>query len=659
MLQQVAANRWSRYCTVFVLLIGFALVSSIPTVASPSADTSPTHSTLHPNGPSAPLDVLVILKVVIENVRATNNFDGPFDWDRADFYAQVRILGACSESPVVSNQDNISPNWEFSEPVSVADFERGVISVAIEIFDADDFHNRNIADIASGSDKGLLLEVDANKCVMPGTAGSVSGTVTGSCGAILTSEGADGQNTAEIFFRIEAELPTSAPGLHVRCIHDPIWPQAGDTVTVRAEALNDALATHTADEVEVWFGSTTAPIQTCTEAGVCSATQTAPSSGGSMFYGCQVRSELGRAWSGWKRVQVGTPTVGRAVPILFTGPSSGSADIVFVPDRIDFTNANDPDFLQAVSRVIGDAYYGRAHLLDPSARYGERLFLDLQDKFNFWIATDEGAANGHPRPDCVVAPGNWGSAYSFADTAAVLHTRTLRDCAIPNQRVFSTEPHQSRTVLHETAHSPFGLADEKCCVGGYFETDSDPNIYVNLDRCHGDVIALQAWDILLGHVPRTSSACRRLEDNFGNPTLDPFFTSESAASDLMLNGGRLNGADVRRIEGWFDECRRGACGADAAAAGAVEGSPADPVPDFDAEETTKSVLVQVDFEGRRRGKRSFGCSELRASTCEFRQPTYVAGRYLPLYRWRGSPDGPVQRMAPFAHARYIGNTVRA
>ena len=35
--------------------------------------------------------------------------------------------------------------------------------------------------------------------------------------------------------------------------------------------------------------------------------------------------------------------------------------------------------------------------------------------------------------------------------------------------MFSTEPTSLGTVLHETGHSPFGLADEYCCDGGYFE----------------------------------------------------------------------------------------------------------------------------------------------------------------------------------------------
>ena len=48
-----------------------------------------------------------------------------------------------------------------------------------------------------------------------------------------------------------------------------------------------------------------------------------------------------------------------------------------------------------------------------------------------------------------------------------MHKDDFRDCAPGGQRLFSSEPTSIGTVLHETGHRPFGLADEYCCDGGY------------------------------------------------------------------------------------------------------------------------------------------------------------------------------------------------
>ena len=49
----------------------------------------------------------------------------------------------------------------------------------------------------------------------------------------------------------------------------------------------------------------------------------------------------------------------------------------------------------------------------------------------------------------------------------MFHTDNFRDCAPGGERVFSTEPGSFGTILHESGHRPFGLADEYCCDGGY------------------------------------------------------------------------------------------------------------------------------------------------------------------------------------------------
>jgi hypothetical protein len=57
--------------------------------------------------------------------------------------------------------------------------------------------------------------------------------------------------------------------------------------------------------------------------------------------------------------------------------------------------------------------------------------------------------------------------------------------------VFSTEPTSLGTVLHETGHSPFGLADESCCDGGYWEQSVHPNLHNTLAGCQADAPRLR------------------------------------------------------------------------------------------------------------------------------------------------------------------------
>lgn len=578
----------------------FLLLSGI-TVASPAVHPNHPGASLDSYSPSAPLDTLVKYGVTIEHVLATNNFDGSFGWDRADFFARVRIDDQVFESSIISNDDDISPDWEFSELVNVADFENDTISVSIEVWDSDEWGNWQQADLTSDADRGLTLTIDANECTVPGTDGSVTGTIHGSCGQTLTSEGTASENTADINFRIEAERPPSATDMQIRCLHDPVWPQAGETVTVQAEALNDGLNAKIVDVLEVWFGSVELPAQTCNATNSCSASQVAPSSGNSMFYGCLARDGSEEVWTGWRRVQVGSPTETREVPILFTGPRASRIDIVFVPDEDSYSAATDPDFHAAVRSVILNAYYGRMPMATGTdAQYGERLFLSNQDKLNFWIAQDLADTDG-TSDECLhlEPPDNWAD-YSFADTGVILHDDPFRDCADRSNRIFGSEPTSERTILHETGHSPFGLADEYCCDSYYWQPDPFPNIYSSLDECQADAINLQAYDLLIGDsFGRTSSACELLSDPITPGNTNGWYTSEPVTDgDIMFDRGEFNGADIRKIEDGFEQCARADCDELTAVRTALLDSPSDPVPEFDFDDSDKIVLVTLDFNGR-------------------------------------------------------------
>jgi len=291
----------------------------------------------------------------------------------------------------------------------------------------------------------------------------------------------------------------------------------------------------------------------CSSATNCTVTQGPFAAGSTIAYGCRVRYAGREVWTGWRLVQIDMPTSGnRAIPIIYTGPRSSSIDILFVPDRDNYSGGTDPQFRSDVKSVIKNGYYA------------EDIFLIHQDKLNFWIALDTGDAE----PGCDhELPDNWDDEYAFVDAGALLHTDNFRDCAPGGERIFSSEPYNPRTVLHETGHRPFGLADEYCCDGGYFQAAPYPNVYDEPADCQNpdEISDLGNWDTKLGQPPRTASDCQEFEEDlfwffdrdWSVSDSNPFSVSDN---DLMNNNGNPQGADVRRIDWLFnDVCRRAGC----------------------------------------------------------------------------------------------------
>jgi hypothetical protein len=115
-----------------------------------------------------------------------------------------------------------------------------------------------------------------------------------------------------------------------------------------------------------------------------------------------------------------------------------------------------------------------------------------------------------------------------------------------------------RTFLHETGHVPFGLADEYCCDGGYFQADPLPNLYDEKGAELGAASPTCSADS--GDLGRSSSACQGFQGQH-LPFFRDFdwFKSEPPTNDLMKDNQTPQGADVRRINYVFDRCRGGKC----------------------------------------------------------------------------------------------------
>ena len=152
-----------------------------------------------------------------------------------------------------------------------------------------------------------------------------------------------------------------------------------------------------------------------------------------------------------------------------------------------------------------------------------------------------GACNNFP-------PANWFTDYAFADVGAIVHTTLPAgisfECA--QNRVFSGNPTPTppRVFLHESGHTPFGLADEYTPPpnGGYYENPPFPNLYDQQNVCEADKVD-------------PADTCRTFNDIFG----EDWWTSDPTPNDLMVDNGVPNHLDLRRIGWLFSECDVGRC----------------------------------------------------------------------------------------------------
>jgi hypothetical protein len=156
------------------------------------------------------------------------------------------------------------------------------------------------------------------------------------------------------------------------------------------------------------------------------------------------------------------------IPIVLNGDTKDKIDIVFIPD-VDY-GGNIANFLVDAKDLIENGYLGASEIFDNRC------------KFNFYYYPN--AADYQPVCNFGALPSDYYSDCSFADSAAVIFSAG-RACS---SSYFSVTPRDYNTVVHETGHKIFGLADEYCCDGGYFEPSPNPNIYHSLADCQSDSV---------------------------------------------------------------------------------------------------------------------------------------------------------------------------
>lgn len=449
-------------------------------------------------------------------------------------YWNVTIDGVTEGNRADAIESNFSP-ISITPPVvfsRVVDLSNQTIDIVIEQKDRDGFgSDDDVCDI-SPDGKDLNLTFDLAACAFTGDVDGVCAT------SVFTTNG--------FKFSITYDAPTpSAPDTNVSCLHEPIWAQPGEEVTISATALDSALEPKEVDSIEFWIEDTDAPAETFSDATSASASFTPQ--GDEFSYGCRVIDGSDEVFTGWRTSEIGFPEAGEPLAaVLYTGPSTGRIDFAFFADEDDYTGSgspptfgDNPDFIADVGDLVRDAYYK------------DLFYLQAQNRVNFWIGIDGGDAEEYDAVllECpLVAP-----EAPLADARVVVHLDEFRDCA--SARRFSVEAPRVPaardpllTVLHESGHRPFGLADEYCCDGGYFELPELPNLYREEQTCEDDA----------PNLGRPAANCRDFTSDRDDSV---WHLSDPTGDDLMEGSGDQTpqGSDLRRMNWLLEKCTTGDC----------------------------------------------------------------------------------------------------
>lgn len=278
--------------------------------------------------------------------------------------------------------------------------------------------------------------------------------------------------TGALLYRVGRNWDPTPPRLSLN--HRPLHPAVGETVTYTATAEDpDGFTIEIIVNGQVAATCATSP---CVFAGV----PVRDAQRGTVAYEARVRDAEGRTLSsGQREHQMGAVVAGvfpsGAVPIWVTGPVGERIDIVFLRDSDTYGGAPGlANFQRDVAAVLD-----RTYAADEAVGAG-------LGRFNFWYLTRTATAGSRCRR--TVPPEYW----AFGDAGAIVHTDAFRDCA--NGGVFSSEPFEIHTFMHETGHAVFRLSDLYRNAGGLSEEDVWPNVYRTRQSCEADA-RLHGWPI--------------------------------------------------------------------------------------------------------------------------------------------------------------------
>ena len=184
-----------------------------------------------------------------------------------------------------------------------------------------------------------------------------------------------------------------------------------------------------------------------------------------------------RDTDGWIYYAAGTfPWPDLPIPIYATGPPAERLDLTFIPD--DTYAGHEADFMADATRLIHDAYF--------STGAAAKEFRAWRGLWNFYLTYRPAKVQGFEK-GCYRPPSNWPTLRAVSNAGAILHRQNVRDCiGISEGSLFSVktgEPGTPTMAIHHTAHTVFGLSDEYCCDGGYWENSPASNVFSSRPRC--------------------------------------------------------------------------------------------------------------------------------------------------------------------------------
>ncbi|MFH0884258.1 MAG: thrombospondin type 3 repeat-containing protein [Candidatus Micrarchaeota archaeon] len=208
------------------------------------------------------------------------------------------------------------------------------------------------------------------------------------------------------------------------------------------------------------------------------------------------------------------PTVtSNCFPIMVHGSHNDKIDVVFVRNTTYSSTAN---FANDTINLVKNFFN------DPILAAGIT-------KFNFYYYSGATATINSMCKYSV--PNSLWQDCSFAQSVAIVHTAGWRDCSSGN--TFSVGHTNYKVMRHESGHNIFGLADEYCCDGGYWQPSPNPNIYSSLQNCENDAPNLNV----------SKSLCRQICENGKCVN----WWKSDPDSCTMLNGQNFSVGCQRRV----------------------------------------------------------------------------------------------------------------
>jgi hypothetical protein len=384
-------------------------------------------------------------------------------------------------------------------------------------------------------------------------------------------------------FQVEVIDP---PPLEIAVESSPIVALLGEPMMFTATALDAEHADRLTGTIEIWVADVievgahrppTTPVMTCRQSSVCSVSIiTATPTTGRVAFKAVAHDILGSfVQTPWRMAEVIDPSMigtgaivmagvpmdfGPSPPVEFFGRfnQSKTIDTVYFPGNFDMSaDGSDPTVFRGIVADHIKQLWG----LGPQRRFPS-TFLANQDNVSFWVALKNATVvNSNPfDPDPNNACSYGASTPPWSEVNAIVHRTPCRDNSKRFFRLYSAK--SPLISWHEMHHVAFGLADEYCCDGGYWQQSIFPNVYLS----HVDCVA----DPLSGF---GSLTCQPIRDNnvFTCPISGQVqgirgwrLDSDTDicvnnTPDVMINNTIELGADTRRASHVFSECDQGKC----------------------------------------------------------------------------------------------------